>query len=74
MRYCGYRDPATIDRREIVKYSGRMIRRGLSPSTANNCMNALNIYCREVLQIPYVEIDLPGPGKGNKLTAVHPAA
>lgn len=70
MRYCGYRDPATIDRREIVKYLGRMIRRGLSPSTANNCVNALNIYYREVLQIPHVEIDLPRPGKGLKLPAV----
>jgi integrase/recombinase XerD len=70
IRYCGYRDPATIDRREIVKYLGRMIRRGLSPSTANNCVNALNIYYREVLQIPHVEIDLPRPGKGHKLPAV----
>jgi site-specific recombinase XerD len=70
MRYSGYRDPATIDRGEIVKYLGGMIRKGLSPSTANNCVNALNLYYSKVLLIPHFKIDLPRPKKGYKLPPV----
>jgi len=70
MRYCGYRDPATIDRAETVRYLGGMIRAGLSPSTANNCVNALNLYYSKVLCIPHFKIDLPRPKKGYKLPPV----
>lgn len=70
LRYSGYRDPAKIDRSEIIKFLGGMIRSGLSPATANNCVNALNIYYREVLRISTVEIDLPRPKQGFKLPPV----
>jgi site-specific recombinase XerD len=70
LRFTGYRDPASIDRGEIVKYLGNMILQGFSPSSANNCVNALNIYYSEVLLIPHFELELPRPKKEFKLPVV----
>jgi site-specific recombinase XerD len=70
LRFTGYRDPATIERGEIVRYLGKMMLEGLSPSTANNCVNALNIYYSEVLCIPHFELELPRPKKDFKLPVV----
>ncbi len=70
LRYCGYRNPADITRPEIVKYLGGMIRKGLSPSSSGNCVNALNLYYSRVLLIPHFKIDLPRPKKGHKLPPV----
>lgn len=70
LRYTGYRDLLGIERAEIVKYLGKMILNGFSPSTANNCVNALNIYYREILLVPHFEIELPRPKKESKLPVV----
>lgn len=70
LRFTGYRDPAGIERKEIIKYLGGMILKGLTPSTASNCVNALNLYYSEVLQIPHFQIDLPRPKKEYKLPVV----
>jgi len=70
LRFTGYRDPASIERGEIVKYLGNMILQGFSPSSANNCVNALNIYYSEVLLIPHFELELPRPKKEFKLPVV----
>lgn len=70
LRFTGYRDPATIERGEIVRYLGKMILQGLSPSSANNCVNALNIYYSEVLCIPHFELELPRPKKEFRLPVV----
>ncbi len=70
LRFTGYRDPASIERKEIVKYLGQMMLQGFSPSSANNCVNALNIYYSEVLQIPHFEIELPRPKKEFRLPVV----
>ena len=70
LRFTGYRDPASIERKEIVKYLGNMMLKGFSPSAANNCVNALNIYYSEVLQIPHFELELPRPKKEFRLPVV----
>jgi site-specific recombinase XerD len=70
LRFTGYRDPASIERKEIVRYLGNMMLKGFSPSSANNCVNALNIYYSEVLQIPHFELELPRPKKEFRLPVV----
>jgi len=70
LRFTGYRDPGGIERKEIVKYLGNMILQGFSPSAANNCVNALNIYYSEVLLIPHFELELPRPKKEHRLPVV----
>ncbi len=70
LRFTGYRDPAGIERKEIVKYLGNMILQGFSPSAANNCVNALNIYYSEVLLIPHFELKLPRPKKEHRLPVI----
>ena len=70
LRFTGYRDPATIERGEIVRYLGNMMLKGFSPSSANNCVNALTIYYGEVLRVPHFELYLPRPKKEFRLPVV----
>ncbi len=70
LRSNNFRNPAEIDQKEIVRHLGNMIKRGLSPSTGNMLVNALQFYYRNVLHIDYFEIILPRPKKEYKLPAV----
>lgn len=70
LRNCENRSPDNIPKNEIVKYLGKMIQRGLSPSSANMLVNALQFYYREVLRYEWFTITLPRPKKSYKLPAV----
>ncbi len=69
LRTNDFRNPAEIDQQEIVRQLGNMIKRGLSPSTGNMLVNALQFYYRNVLHMDY-EITLPRPKKEHKLPPV----
>jgi len=70
LRFTGYRNPADIKRSEIVKYLGNMMLQGLSTSAADNCVNALNIYYRDILCIEHFELVLPRPKREFRLPVV----
>jgi site-specific recombinase XerD len=70
LRFNNFRNPAEIDRKEIVRHLGNMMKRGLSPSTGNMLVNALQFYYRNVLHKDYFEIVLPRPKKEQKLPPV----
>lgn len=70
LRSYGFRNPESIPQNEIVKHLGNMMRKGLSPSAANNLVNALQFYYRNVLHYSNFEITLPRPKKDKKLPTV----
>jgi len=70
LRYNSFRNPAEISHKEVVQHLGNMMKRGLSPSTGNMLVNALQFYYRNVLHVEYFEISLPRPKKEHKLPAV----
>jgi integrase/recombinase XerD len=70
LRSNNFSNPAEIDQKEIVRHLGNMMKRGLSPSTGNMLVNALQFYYRNVLHIDYFEITLPRPKKEYKLPSV----
>jgi integrase/recombinase XerD len=65
-----FRNPAEIDHKEIVRHLGHMMKNGLSPSTGNMLVNALQFYYRNVLHYDNFEITLPRPKKDKKLPTV----
>jgi len=70
LRYNSFRNPAEISHKEVVRHLGKMMKRGLSPSTGNMLVNALQFYYRNVLHIDYFEITLPRPKKEHRLPSV----
>lgn len=70
LRYNNFRNPAEISHNEVVRYLGNMMKRGLSPSTGNMLVSALQFYYRNVLHIDYFEITLPRPRKEHNLPSV----
>jgi|BioPla2DNA2_1021312.scaffolds.fasta_scaffold09053_5 site-specific recombinase XerD len=69
LRTNDFRNPAEIDQKEIVRQLGNMMKHGLSPSTGNMLVNAMQFYYRNVLHRDY-EITLPRPQKEHKLPPV----
>lgn len=48
MRDNNYSNPATLDKKQIVKYLGGLMEKGLSATTGHTLVNALNYYYRHV--------------------------
>jgi site-specific recombinase XerD len=69
-RFNQYRSPDELTEREIVRYLSDMTERGLSPSTSNMLINALQFYYRTVLKKEQFEIKIPRPRKEHRLPAV----
>jgi integrase/recombinase XerD len=65
-----YRNPDDLSEREIVSYLSFMTEKGLSPSTLNMMVNALQFYYRAVLKREWFEIKLPRPRKEHHLPTV----
>ncbi|MDZ4204391.1 MAG: tyrosine-type recombinase/integrase [Bacteroidales bacterium] len=70
LRNCNYRNPEEITQKEIVRYLGDMMKRGLSPTTGNMLVNSLQFYYRNVLHCDHFEVKLPRPKKGFSLPPV----
>jgi site-specific recombinase XerD len=66
----GYRDPASFEYKQIVKYLGGLMEKGLSATTGHMLVNALNYYYRHVEKNLNFEFKLPRPKKEKKLRVV----
>jgi len=66
----GYCDPATLTHKQIVKYLGGLMEKGLSASTGHALVNALNYYYRHVERNLNFEFSVPRPKKEHKLRVV----
>ena len=65
-----YRDPASFEYKQIVKYLGGLMGKGLSSTTGHTLVNALNYYYRHVENNRNFEFKLPRPKKEKKLRVV----
>ena len=70
LRSNNFRNPAEISQAEVVRHLAGLMKQGLSPSTGNMLVNALQFYYRNVLHLNRFEIELPRPKKEQKLPAV----
>ena len=70
LRHFEYKDPATIERPEVVKYLGSLMERGLSATSGHNIVNGLQFYYQHVLGDKKFDIKLPRPKKEKKLPSV----
>lgn len=65
-----YQAPETIDYQQIVKYLGKLMAKGLTASTGQTMVNALNYYFSHVIQNPSIVIKLPRPRLEKKIRTV----
>jgi hypothetical protein len=65
-----YADPARMDYKQIVRYLGGLMEKGLSSSVGNNLVNALNYYYRNVAQMADFAFKLPRPKKEKRIRTV----
>lgn len=65
-----YQNPASLEYKQIVKYLGGLMEKGLSSTTGHLLVNALNYYYRHVENNPNFEFKLPRPKKESKLRTV----
>ena len=65
-----YEDPATLEFQQIVKYLGHLMERGLTSSTGNTLVNALNYYFRNVEHNAEFSFKLPRPKKEKRIRTV----
>lgn len=65
-----YRDPASVECKQIVKYLGGLMGKGLSATTGHMLVNALNYYYRHVENNRNFKFKLPRPKKEKKLRVV----
>jgi site-specific recombinase XerD len=70
LRFHEYQSPDTLTERQIVKHLALKAEQGLSPSSLNMVINALQFYFRTVLHRDGFEIKLPRPIKEDKLPVV----
>lgn len=70
MRDHAYRDPDTLSLRDVLRYLARLVEQGLSSSSGNMVINALQFYFREVLHREGWQLVLPRPKKEKVLPAV----
>ncbi len=66
----GYRDPASFEYKQIVKYLAGLMEKGLSATSGHMLVNALNYYYRHVENNRNFEFKLPRPKKEKKLRVV----
>lgn len=65
-----YSNPASLEYRQIVKYLGGLMEKGLSATTGHMLVNALNYYYHHVENNLNFEFKLPRPKKEKKLRTV----
>jgi site-specific recombinase XerD len=65
-----YQNPDTLTERQIVKHLSGMTEKGLSPSSLDMLINALQFYYRTVLKRDSFEIKIPRPRKEHHLPTV----
>jgi len=65
-----YRDPAEIEYKQIVKYLGNLMARGLRSAVGHNLVNALNYYTRHVLNNTENTYTLPRPKREKLIRTV----
>ncbi|HKK82267.1 MAG TPA: tyrosine-type recombinase/integrase [Prolixibacteraceae bacterium] len=65
-----YQNPSEINYQDIVKYLGGMMAKGLSPSSGQMLVSALNYYYKHVEQNPSIVFKLPRPRKESKIRVV----
>ena len=65
-----YRDPASLDYKQVVKYLGSLMEKGLSATSGHMLVNALNYYYRHVENNRNFEFKLPRPKKEKKLRVI----
>jgi site-specific recombinase XerD len=70
LRSNNFRNPADISQAEVVRHLASLMKQGLSPSTGNMLVNALQFYYHNVLHMNQFEIVLPRPKREYKLPAV----
>jgi site-specific recombinase XerD len=63
-------NPATLDKRQIVKYLGGLMEKGLSASTGHTLVNALNYYYMHVENNRNIDLKLPRPKNEKKLRVI----
>ncbi len=70
LRHFGYRNPEEIMPKEIIKFLGSLMERGLSASSGHSMVNGLHFYYQQVLGKNEYEFKLPRPKKEKKLPVV----
>ncbi len=65
-----FNNPATLDKKQIVKYLGGLMEKGLSATTGHTLVNALNYYYRHVENNRNIELKLPRPKNEKKLRVI----
>lgn len=70
LRYFSYRDPATIEYKEVVKYLSSLMEKGLSATSGHSLVNGLQFYYQNVVGNKNFELKLPRPKKEKKLPSV----
>lgn len=70
MRFNEYQSPDTLTERQIVSQLAMKVEQGLSTSSVNMVINALQFYFRMVLHRDIFEIRLPRPRKEDKIPVV----
>jgi len=70
LRYFEYRNPEEIMPKEIIKFLGSLMERGLSASSGHSMVNGLHFYYQQVLGRNDYEFKLPRPKKEKKLPVV----
>jgi site-specific recombinase XerD len=65
-----FSNPATLDKKQIVKYLGGLMEKGLSATTGHTLVNALNYYYRHVENNRNIALKLPRPKNEKKLRVI----
>jgi site-specific recombinase XerD len=65
-----FQAPESIDYQQIVKYLGGLMSRGLTASSGQTMVNALNYYFGHVMQNPSILFKLPRPRKEKTIRTV----
>lgn len=70
MRYMEYRDPNILSEQQVIKYLASMREKGMSVSSLNLTISALQYYYRSVLKRTVFEAKLPRPRTEHHLPVV----
>ncbi|TBX65190.1 recombinase [Flavobacterium silvisoli] len=70
LRHFEYRNPEEITPKEIIRFLGSLMERGLSASSGHSMVNGLHFYYQQVLGKNEYEFKLPRPKKEKKLPVV----
>lgn len=70
LRHIEYRNPEYVTQKEIIRFLGSLMERGLSSSSGHSMVNGLQFYFHQVLGKHEMEFRLPRPKKEKKLPTV----